>query len=149
MIEEDSENLDKLIRSSITINELDLETELATVASYYYRFSAIACDAEIAFQKAELELEKYEVELAKKIKKELSTEDRPKSDKITETEIKREFRGDANWLKLKEIVLELEANYKKVEKAAKAFDMKSQNCMSLNKRQLFKVSKGMAKVEDL
>ena len=148
MSDNEDVNLDKEVRASITINELDLETELASVASFYYRFSALANDAELIYQRAELELEKYEVDLAKAIRKQL-LEEGMKADKITESEIKRAFRKDDNWLRLKNTVMEAESDYKKLEKAAKAFDMKSQNCMSLNKRQLYKASKGMINTEDL
>lgn len=147
MIDEE-EDLDKEVRISLTVNELDLDTELASTAALYYRFSSLATDAELIFQKKELQLEKHEVDLAKHIKSCLIKEG-SKVEKITETEIKRLFRNSDTWLRLKEEVLEAECNFKKLEKAAKSFDMKSQNCMSLNKRQLFKASKGMVRMEDL
>jgi len=148
MTDEEAYNIDKEVRASLSINELDVETELCSVASSYYRFSSIANDAELIFQKRELQLETLEVDLAKAIKEALLAEG-VKADKITETEIKRRFRKDEKWLRLKHELLEAESDYKKLEKAAKAFDMKSQNCMSLNKRQLFKASKGMLRLEEV
>lgn len=144
----EQEDLNKQVEFSLTINELDLDTELAVSASNYYRFASLANDAELIYQKKELDLEVYEVQLAKDIKTEL-LKDRSKSDKITETEIKREFRKDNIWLKLKNMALEAQNSYKKLEKAAKSFEMKSQSCMSLNKRQLYKANKGMINTEDL
>jgi hypothetical protein len=99
-------------------------------------------------QKAELEMEIYEVQLAKDIRSQLLAEGY-KADKITESEIKRHFRKDSVWLVLKNKSLEADSNYKKIEKAAKGFEMKSKNLISLNYRQVYKASKGMIKIEDL
>lgn len=133
------------IRQLLKINELNLEEELSTVASFYFSFSDLANDAEAYYKKSILELESLEVDLSRKIKEELLAEG-VKQDKITETEIKRRFRKDQIWMTLKTKELDAYTAYRKLEKAAKAFEMKSQNCMSINKRQLYKAGRGM---EDL
>jgi hypothetical protein len=142
------DSLDIDVKESLVINEGDLDTELANVSSYYYLFSSMSTDAENQLQQIQLNLEVYEVALAGKIKEELISNG-AKADKITETEIKRQYRKDDKWIQLRKQVIEAECDFKKLEKAAKSFDMKSQNCMSLNKRQLYKASKGMLGVEDL
>lgn len=134
------------ICSYLTINELNVEDELATCPYFYYRFADLAIDAEREYNQAVLILEQYEASLAITIKMRLSS---GKNDKITETEIKRNYRDDEKWRALKAKELDTETKFKKLDKAAKAFDMKNQSLMSLNKRQLFKVSKGMLNPEDL
>lgn len=144
----EEKKLDVDISSILVVNELDIETELSYCASHYYRFASLADEAELIAQKCKLDLEVFEVQLAKDIRKQL-LEDGYKADKITESEVKREFRSNKLWLALKNKAIDAECDHKKLEKAAKGFDIKSQNCMSLNKRQLYKASKGMIRQEDL
>ncbi len=82
------------IRQLLRINELKLEDELSTVASFYFNFADLANDAEGIYNKAVLELESLEVDLSKTIKEELIAEG-VKQDKITQEEIKRRFRKDS------------------------------------------------------
>ncbi len=129
------------IKELLQINELNLDEELAGCSYLYFMFSDLAIDAELIHNKAELALENHELDLANKYK----AVHKPKNnqDKLTETEIKRMYRGDEKWTLLKQEQMKCYANFKKLEKAAKAFEMKSQNCMSINKRQLFKAGQGM------
>jgi heme oxygenase len=64
---------------------------------------------------------------------------------VTQTEIKREFRGDEMWNQLKDLEMKAKTDYKIVEKAAKAFEMKSNNMANINRRQIAKVEKGIDK----
>lgn len=130
-------NIDKLL----TVNEHDLESELATCANYYYMFCDLTYDAELEYNQAVLDTEILEANLAKDYKDAFSPTS--KTDKLTETEIKRMYRQDTQWLKLKRIELDKFTNFKKMEKAAKAMEMKSNTCMSINKRQIYKAEKGM------
>jgi hypothetical protein len=136
------------IAEYLTINELNLEDELATCARYYYLYADLATDAERAYNEAVMILEQYEATVSKTIKIRLLSEGN-KREKITETEIKRCYREDDRWKELKIQELEAEIRFKKLEKAMKAFEMKNQSCMSLNKRQLFKASKGMIGADEL
>lgn len=129
------------VQKLLSINEHDLETELASCSSLYYMFSELALEAEQLYNESTTILERHELELANKFKQEYSP--RGKTDKLMESDIKRMFRGDEQWNQLKKEENRLYMNFKKMEKAAKAFEMKSQNCMSINKRQLYKAGKGM------
>lgn len=125
----------------LAINEQNLEEEMASCPSLYYMFSELALESEQIYNTAIMALEHYELELANKFKN--LHEPKGKSDKLTETEIKRTYRGDEKWTLLKTEEFKCHMNYKKLEKAAKAFEMKSQSCMSINKRQLYKAGRGM------
>lgn len=129
------------VHKVLSVNQLSLEDELASCPGLYHMFATLAIDAELMHSKAELALENHELELANKFKK--LDPARTKQDKLTETEIKRMYRGDEKWTRLKEEERKCYANYKKLEKAAKAVEMKNQSCMSINKRQLFKAGRGM------
>ena len=129
------------VRKLLQINDQNLEEELSSCPSLYYMFAELALEAEQIYNTAVMSLEHYELELANKFK--TLYYPKGKSDKLTETEIKRMYRGDEKWSLLKIEELKCHMNYKKLEKAAKAFEMKSQNCMSINKRQLYKAGKGM------
>jgi hypothetical protein len=119
----------------LLIDEHDLETELGGCSSLQYMFSELALDAENIYNESTLTLETHELQLAQKFREE--------KDKLTETDIKRMFRGDELWLTLKRQNNTDEIKYKKLEKAAKAFEKKNDACRSLNARQLFKAGKGM------
>ncbi len=116
----------------LQINELDLESELASCPSLYYTFSKLACEAEDIYEAATLKLEIYETQLTKTIK--------GQNTGITQTDIKRYFRENPEWQNLRKEQLELEKNYKILEKSTKAFDMKSHMLASINRRDLYKRS---------
>ena len=129
------------VKKLLQINDQNLEEELSSCPSLYYMFSELALEAEAIYNTAVMSIEHHELELANKFK---SLHDpKNKTDKITETEIKRMYRGDEKWTLLKTEELKCHMNYKKLEKAAKAFEMKAQSCMSINKRQLYKAGRGM------
>jgi len=123
----------------LEINEHDIEAELASCPAFYYMFSALALDAEKLFNDSKITLEQHELVLSTKFRKEYPSQ--VKSDKLMESDIKRMFRGDEIWLLLKKENNKNEIEYKKLEKAAKAFEMKSDDCRSLSSRQ--KTEKGM------
>lgn len=125
----------------LVIDEHDLETELASCSSLQYMFSELALDAENIYNESTLTLETHELVLAQKFKNDYQPE--KKSDKLMETDIKRMFRGDELWLQLKRQNNTDEITYKKLEKAAKAFEKKNDACRSINSRQLYKSGKGM------
>lgn len=128
-------DIDKLL----AINEGDLISELATCPGYYSLLSQLALQAEEIYNKAVLAVEHYELDLANKFKyihKEEQKDSQYKLVPLTETEIKRMFRGDDKWNLLKNEELKCETNYKTMEKSAKAMEMKHQSCMSINKRQI-------------
>lgn len=127
-------DVDELLR----INENDLVTELKTTPSHHYLLASLATRAEALHDDAVLQLEQYEVTLAKKLKEEhiaKNSGSKFKIEELKETEIKREYRGDAKWLELKRQELNTYEEYKRMTKAEKAMEMKHQSCMSINKRQ--------------
>jgi hypothetical protein len=66
----------------------------------------------------------------------------------TQQEIKRQFRTDEKWNVLKEDQMTKQKNLRIVEKAAKAFEMKSNNMANINRRQIAKVNRNMANFDD-
>lgn len=134
---DDDLDVEKLIQ----INELNLDQDMATVAGYYYRISCLAMDVKDQHQNSVLQLETHETLLADRIKKE-------HGDDITQTEIKRRFREDQAWQKLKSNEMFLNKNYLILCKASDALEMKSRMLTSLNKRQLTKSGMGMIKLQD-
>jgi len=121
----------------LEINEHDLTTELASCAALQHMYSELALDAEEIYMESTLTLERHELDLAQNYK--AKWEPSKKSDKLTETEIKRSYRGDDTWLKLKKQNNKDEINYKKLENASKAFANKNDACRSINARQLKEV----------
>ncbi len=126
MTEIDPLNISELLQ----INELNLEEEMASCAALYYTFSKLACEAEDFYEATTLKIEIYETKLTKIIK-----EHNPG---ITQTDIKRYFREELGWQELRKTQLELQKNYRVLEKATKAFDMKSHMLASMNRRDLYK-----------
>jgi hypothetical protein len=143
-------NEDELdIGKLISINELNLEQEMATCSSYYYMVSSLAIDARMELDQRILELETYESTLSAQITADHEATRTKKTDKeITQTEVKRRFRDDVKWQLLKTQQLHAEKNASVMGKAADAIDMKSRMLTSLNKRQLEKASRGMAIIRD-
>lgn len=135
---EDISDIDDLVG----INELDLNTELATCAAYFYNVSCAAVEAKSIYEQCILELETYEVELSEKFRVQIeTTKGKTALSKITQTEIKRQFRDDPHWIALKHQELKSQKQYEIMEKATKALEMKSRMLSSLNRRQL--VNSGM------
>ncbi len=124
--ETDPLNISELLQ----INELDLESEMSSCPAHYYMFSKLACEADDLFETATLKLEIYETKLTKIIKEQ--------NPGITQTDIKRYFREDTAWRNLREEQLDLQKNHNILEKATKAFDMKSHMLASMNRRDLYK-----------
>ena len=120
------------INNLLQINELNLESEMSSCSAHYYLFSKLACEAADLHETATLELEIYETKLAKVIKQQNAS--------ITQTDIKRFFREEILWVELRQKQLELQKNYTILEKATKAFDMKSHMLASMNRRDLYKRS---------
>ena len=109
---------------------------MATCASFFFTYASLAATAEQLRDQAVLALETYEAKLAR------DPAFRAKLDEdATQTEIKREFRTDETWNKLKTEEMTAQTNYRIVEKAAKAFEMKSNNMANINRRQIAKVEK--------
>jgi len=139
-------SVDTEVFDLLKINELDLETELSICSAYYYFYASAASDNELSHNEAELELETYEADLARRIKDEFETKykgSKPAKKEITEAEVKREYRKDIRWLELKKKELKIQNECKKMNIIAKAFDMKNLSCMAINKRHLYKANKGM------
>ncbi len=118
------------IGALLQINELNLESELGSCASLYYTFSKLACEAEDLFETTTLKLETFETGLTKTIKEQ--------NPGITQTDIKRYFRENEQWQIVRKEQLEQEKNYKILDKATRAFDMKSHMLASMNRRDLYK-----------
>lgn len=118
------------IRVLLRINEMDLESELATCSSYFYTVSALSVEAEELAERAQIALETHEVTLAQQYKG--ADED------VKETHIKRLFKSDPKWNELKNKQQEIHKQHKLLQKAALSFEMKSRLLMSLNRRDLFK-----------
>lgn len=132
------------IAAGLEINQLNLELEICVCASDYYRVSCMAAEAKDNFETASMSLEIYESELADNSMKGRDA----KKDKITQTEIKRQFRDDSRWQRLRGEVLKLQHNYAIFEKAAKAYEIKGHMIGSLNKRQLAKAGMGIQHLSD-
>lgn len=92
------------------------------------------------YDQATLALETYEAELSRQA---LSADP-----DATQSEIKRQFRSDEKWNILKNDQLEKQRKHKIVEKAAKAFEMKSNNMANINRRQIAQVNRQMAQFDD-
>lgn len=122
------------VNNLLSIDENNLEQDLASCASLYYTFSEYALEAENIYNDAVSAIEHHELELANRFRSEFQP--KKSADKLNEADIKRMFRGDDKWNLLKKEVNKCYVNFKKMEKAAKAFEMKSTNCQSINKRQL-------------
>ena len=114
----------------LRINEFKIAEELCTCPSYFYTVSALSVEAEDMYEAATTAIETYEVQLAAGYKQ--ADED------IKETHIKRQFRSDPKWNELKKQQNKIHKQWKLLQKAALAFDMKSKMLMSLNRRDLFK-----------
>jgi len=125
------------------INQLNLEDEFATAPRYYYMFSALSVEAEDILDQHTLIMEIYENKLAKEIKQTNSEKPRKAGETFTQTDIKRLFHENEEWVTLRRRQLELQKNLRMMEKAAKAFDMKARMLSSLNRRDLFKSDRGM------
>lgn len=139
---EDIEDLD--ISQLVGINQLNLEDEFATAPRYFYLFSSLSVEAEDLYDQHTLEMEIYENQLAKKIKQvNADMPNRKKSDDLTQTDIKRLFHQNEEWVTMRKRQLELQKNWKMMEKAAKSFEIKTRMLSSLNRRDLFKVGQGM------
>jgi hypothetical protein len=131
----------QLISKSLQINENNIEEELATTPSFYFTYACLAIEAEEIHDHATLALETYEQELAEKLKCDyIPTK---KNDEPTQTELKRLYRADEKWNLLKKEQLKCYKNYKILEKGARAFELKAQMLMSMNKRDVFKIDKGI------
>ncbi len=128
------------------INQLNLEEEFATAPRYFYMFSAVAVEAEDMLDQHTLIMEIFENKLAIQIKTEdFNRPNRKKMGDITQTDIKRLFHENEEWITLRKEQLRLQKNLKMMEKAAKAFDMKARMLSSLNRRDLFKSDRGMGR----
>jgi hypothetical protein len=125
------------ISAFLEINQLDLDTEIATCAAYYYRIGCLASEAKDMYENAVITLETYETQLASNILK------GNKVDKITQTEIKRSFKEDTKWQRLKTEELKLQHNHAVLEKATRAIEMKGHMLTSLNQRQIAKAKLGI------
>lgn len=120
------------------VNEGDLDGQLATCSSYAYTAGAGAVDAEIRYERAVKIREKMEAELVREIMKDA---DGKKWKSVSE--LKMLFRENEEWDKLKEEELTKYAVWKKLTKLANAFEIKAKMLMSLNRRQLAKLEKGI------
>lgn len=120
------------------VNEADLEGQMATCSSYAYTAGAGSVDAEIRYERAVKIREKKEAELVREIMKEA---DGKKWKSVSE--LKMLFRENDAWDKLKEEELNKYAIWKKLTKLANAFEIKTKMLMSLNRRQLAKLEKGI------
>ncbi len=138
---EEDQSDQKTIADHLTINELNLESEMATCAGFFFTYSCLAIDAEEIANNATIALESYEADLAEQFK--LNFTPTKKNDEPTQTEIKRRYRADDKWNLLKKEQLKCERNQKVLEKGAKAFEIKSNMLMSMNKRDVQYMNKGM------
>ena len=120
------------------VNESDLEGQLATCASYAYTAGAGGVDAEMRYERAVKLREVREAVITREIMKE---QDGKKWKSVTE--LKCFYREDKEWDKLKEEELNKYAIWKKLVKLANAFEIKAKMLMSLNRRQLAKLEKGI------
>jgi hypothetical protein len=142
-------NIDTNVFELLNINQLDLETELSICAAYYFYYASAASDADLQHNEADLELETYEADLARRIKDEFEEKYKgvkPAKKEITEAEVKREYRKDIRWQQLKKTELKLQNDCKKMNIIAKAFEMKNISCTAINKRDLYKANKGMVDI---
>ncbi len=114
----------------LRINEFKIAEELCTCSSYFYSVSSLAVEAEDMYEAATIAVETYEVQLAASYKQ--ADED------VKETHIKRLYRADLKWNELHKQQLKIRKQWKLLQKAALAFEMKSKMLMSLNRRDLFK-----------
>ena len=133
------------IKDLLKIDSTHLEEDLASCPSYNYYYMEQSLDTEEMYNRAVLNLEMYEFELGEKLKKDHMKGQEGgkwKPEALKETELKRMFRGDATWLKLKDEEIELYTKYKKLRAAAEAFKDKNLSCTAINKRQLFRAEKG-------
>ncbi len=141
-----STEIDELDITQLTgINQLDLETEFATAPRYFYMFSAVAVEAEDMLDQHTLIMEIFENKIAKQLKQENSNKPRKAGETFTQTDIKRLFHENDEWVVLRKEQLRLQKNLRMMEKAAKAFDMKARMLSSLNRRDLFKSDRGMGR----
>jgi len=120
------------------VNEGDLDGQLATCSSYAYTAGAGSVDAEIRYERAVKVREVREAEITREIMKE---QDGKKWKSVTE--LKSFFREDKKWDEFKEEELNKYAVWKKLTKLANAFEIKAKMLMSLNRRQLAKLEKGI------
>jgi len=120
------------------VNESDLEGQLATCASYAYTAGAGSVDAEMRYERQVKLREVREAEITRAIMKD---QDGKKWKSVTE--LKLFYREDEAWDKLKEEELNKYAVWKKLVKLANAFEIKAKMLMSLNRRQLAKLEKGI------
>jgi hypothetical protein len=124
------------IEKALNINEHNLEREMSTCPSYYFRYAMLAVDAEQIEEKFIIIREAYEASIAVRLKRA-----DPKG-AMKEADLKRECHEDDHWQELNDKVL-IHHNYvRKLKAASAAFDMKSKMLMSLNRRDLFKRSQG-------
>jgi hypothetical protein len=126
------------IEKALSINEHNLEREMSTCPTYYFRYAMLAVDAEQLEEKFITVREAYEAGLAVRLKRA-----DPKG-AMKEADLKRECHEDDHWQELNDKVL-MHHNYvRKLKAASAAFDMKSKMLMSLNRRSIFKESSGMS-----
>jgi len=120
----------------LKINEGQLETHLTTCASYAFTAGCTASEAEMEYEHAVKQREQREANL---------TQEAMKNGKkgITMSEIKLLFRLDKKWDELKDKELERYMNHKQLSKLAAAFELQGKMLMSINRRQLFKIEKGI------
>jgi len=120
------------------INEGDMEGQIATCAYYAYTSGCGAVDAEMKYEHAVKGRETKEGALMKEIMKDV---DGKKWKSVSE--LKLTFRDNTDWIELKEDELIKYATWKKMVKLANAFEIKAKMLMSLNRRQLAKLEKGI------
>lgn len=117
----------------VQINESQIKSELASCPAYFYMVANLSVEAEALYEETSLALSVCEAEIGPKIK--ADNEDDTKKE-MTQTELKRLFTKDPEWLKIKHLQLKRLKNFKLMEKAAKALDMKSRLLTSINRRDL-------------
>src|SRR5574338_597728 len=97
------ENID--VDNLLHINPDELEEDIKSCPSWHYFFGELAVTAEELYNRAVLELETHELKLSQKFKAEFAESQKGskfKPETLGETEIKRMFRGDEEWRKLKD-----------------------------------------------
>lgn len=132
----EEKSLEQQVKELLVINDRELEKEMAHGAANYFYFANLNIEAEDLSEKALIALEIHEVKL--------STILRANHESVTQTEIKRMFRDDKKWIELKNQQLKLIMNSRMLDRAAKAFDIKTRLLTSMNRRDLYKRGAGMS-----
>ena len=139
------EEADATIKKLLQINELDLEREMIVCAGQYEYYAKMATDTELILNQWKLHVGVYEARLAQQFRSEVQpifdrkggqTGTRPTTAYETPGDLKRAYFKDEAWISMKQKELQLEYNATLLSKVARAFEIKSSQIQSLNKRQL-------------